>query len=133
MGDETASTPGAHEHTIPMIGTVKVSAAESSGSLEIIEYVGPATPPVHVHRERDEVFVVVEGWFHFTVGDAEFDAPAGSVVHVPRGTRHGFTTTDGARALLVIAPAGLEGFFDELGRGLAEGRSGLELRQTLAG
>jgi len=33
----------------------------------------------------------------------------------------------------VVAPAGLEGFFEELGAGVAGGRSGLEMREALAG
>ena len=119
--------------SISMIGTVRLSADESGGSIEVIEYVGPATPPPHVHRERDEVFYVTAGAFHFIVGDSELDAPAGTLVHIARGTRHGFATTEGAKALLIIAPAGLQGFFEELGAGLAAGRSGEDLRRSLAG
>jgi hypothetical protein len=35
--------------------------------------------------------------------------------------------------LLIIAPAGLDGFFAELGDGLAAGRSSDEIRAALAG
>ncbi len=118
---------------IPMIGTVKVSQPESDGAFEIIEYTGPAIPPPHVHRDRDEAFYIIEGSFRFLLGAEELEAPAGSLVHVRRGTRHGFTATADARALLIVAPAGLEGFFRELGEGLAAGRSAPELRASLAG
>jgi len=61
-------------------------------------------------------------------------APAGSLVFVPRGTtRHGFTASDGASALLVVVPGGLEGFFVELGAGLEAGRTSAEVRAALAG
>ena len=118
---------------IPFIGTVKVSGSNSNGLFELIEYVGPATPPPHVHRQNEEVFFVLEGTFRFSLEEDEFDVGAGSLVHVPRGTRHGFTTGPSARALLIVTPAGLEGFFDELGQGLTAGRSGPELRALLAG
>jgi quercetin dioxygenase-like cupin family protein len=125
--------PGAGRKVIPMIGTVKVSGSDSGGSFELIEYVGPAVPPPHVHRQRDEAFYVLEGTFRFILGAEEFEAGPGSLVHVPRGTRHGFRTGSSARALLFVAPAGLEGFFDELGEGLAAGRSSAELRAALSG
>jgi hypothetical protein len=38
-----------------------------------------------------------------------------------------------AAVVLLVAPAGLEGFFVELGEGLQAGRSGAEIRAALAG
>jgi quercetin dioxygenase-like cupin family protein len=118
---------------LPFIGTLKVSAEESGDTLEVIEYRGPAAPPPHVHRERDELFYLIEGAFTFTLGTDEFEVEPGQTVFVPRGTRHAFKPQPDSRALLVVAPAGLEGFFAELGEGLAAGRSGEEIRAALAG
>ena len=81
---------------LPFIGSLRVSAADTGGSIEIIEYKGPAVPPPHIHCEHDEIFYIL--------------------VWVPRGTRHGFHVQPGSRALLVTMPAGLEGFFEELGK-----------------
>ena len=66
-------------------------------------------------------------------GETVTDAPQGAVVLVPRGWSHGFTIEPGSTALLLVIPAGLEGYFRELGTGLAEGRSGKEVRESLAG
>jgi quercetin dioxygenase-like cupin family protein len=118
---------------IPLIGRLKVSGSGSGGAFELYEFTGPATPPPHIHREHQEVFHVLGGTFMFVVEDEQVEAAAGSTVFVPRGTRHGFTTSEGARALLLVVPAGLEGFFRDLGEGLAGGRSGIELRAALAG
>jgi len=118
---------------IPFIGLVKVSADRSAGAFEVIEYRGPATPPPHIHREHDECFTILEGRFDFTVNDEALPASVGSVVFVPRGTPHGFTAEPGSRALLVIVPAGLQGFFEDLGEGLAAGRLGEEIRDALSG
>ncbi|MFY9614338.1 MAG: cupin domain-containing protein [Candidatus Dormiibacterota bacterium] len=118
---------------LPFIGTLRVSSEDSGGALEMIEYRGPAAPPPHVHRERDEVFYILKGAFAFTLATDDFEVQQGEMVHVPRGTRHGFKPQPGAEALLIIAPAGLEGFFAELGEGLAAGRSSAEIRAALAG
>ena len=118
---------------LPLIGTLRASAAETGGAIEVIEYSGPAAPPPHVHREHDEVFIILTGTFRFVLGQETMDAPQGTVVLVPRGSRHGFTIDPGSTALLLVLPSGLEGYFRELGTGLAEGRSGQEVRASLAG
>jgi hypothetical protein len=67
------------------------------------------------------------------VGSQEVEATADSVVYIPRGTPHAFKHSEGARALAFVIPANLEGFFRELGEGLAAGRPEAELRAALAG
>jgi len=111
---------------------VPASGGQTGGAFEVFELVDPATPPPHVHRQREEAFYVIEGRFTFVLGHDTIDAPAGSFVFVPRGTRHGFTTLPGSKGLLIVSPAGLEGFFEELSRGLTEGRPPAELRAALA-
>lgn len=71
-----------------------------------------------MHRQREEAFYVLEGTSKFVLGQDSIETGPGAFIFVPRGTRHGFTISPGARALLFIAPAGLEGFFRELGEGL---------------
>ena len=137
MGDVNVGTPGVQPagagRILPHIGILKASAAQTGGAFEVIEYVGPAVPPPHIHREHDEAFYILAGTFRFLLGHEKLEAPSGSLVVVPRGTRHGFETNEGCKALLFTIPAGLEGFFVELGAGLAEGRSSAEIRATLAG
>lgn len=118
---------------LPFIGRLRASAADTGGSFEVIEYHGPAVPPPHVHHEHDEIFYILEGTFSFVIGTATQQADTGSLVWVPRGTRHGFHVQPGSRALLVTIPAGLEGFFRELGKGLTEGKTSDEIRTELAG
>lgn len=117
---------------IPWIGVVKVSLGDADGSFEIFEYTGPAAPPPHVHRAREEVFYILEGAFAFKLGDEDVRAEAGSLLFVPRGTRHGFTMEAGSRALILIAPAGLGAYFAELGEALESGRPAAEVRPELA-
>jgi quercetin dioxygenase-like cupin family protein len=117
---------------LPFIGSLRASASDTGGSFEVIEYKGPAVPPPHIHNEHDEIFYILEGRFSFVIGHANQEAGAGSLVWIPRGTRHGFNVQSGSRALLVTIPAGLEGFFKELGKGLTEGKTSDEIRAELA-
>jgi mannose-6-phosphate isomerase-like protein (cupin superfamily) len=119
------------------VGMLQVSAEQSGGSVEVIVLnagpEGQVGPPPHVHHHRDELFYVLKGRLTFVLGTREFEVEQGGTVFVPRGTRHGFRSQPDSQALLIIAPAGLEGFFAELGDGLAAGKSNEEIRAALAG
>jgi mannose-6-phosphate isomerase-like protein (cupin superfamily) len=125
---------------LPVIGMLQVSVEQSGGAFEVFVMSarpaggsGPAGPPPHVHRQRDELFYILKGRMSFVLGNKEFEVDEGGTVFVPRGTRHGFKPDPDSRALLIIAPAGLEGFFAELGEGLAAGKSNEQIRAELAG
>ena len=47
-------------------------------------------PPQHRHAQHDEGFYVVSGTARFTVGQEDYDAPAGTLVMVPPGAPHTF-------------------------------------------
>ncbi len=134
------SRPGEGQ-ALPRVGRVRVSSAQTGGTFEVIELAPPSGPeqapsggpPPHVHHEHEECFFIVEGTFKFVLGNQEVEAPAGSVVLVPRGTRHAFKRGEGARALVFTIPAGLEGFFRELSAGINAGRSEADLRVELKG
>jgi mannose-6-phosphate isomerase-like protein (cupin superfamily) len=77
---------------------------------------------LHQHDREDEAFYVLEGRARVWVGDAEFEAEAGSFVLGPRGVPHTFAGQPGGdlKLLVLIAPAGFEQMFDELARLPAE-------------
>jgi hypothetical protein len=73
---------------LPLVGTLTASAADTGGAFEAIEYVGPATPPPHVHREHDEAFYILDGPFRFLLGNEWFESRhrlhgAGAPGHAP--------------------------------------------------
>ena len=114
-----------------------LTAAESSGSLELVEDLrdtgeGPAR---HVHRHSDEVFYVLAGGFRFFRADSTVDVSTGSVVLVPRGTPHRYEALSRAsRVLIFYVPAG--GFVDflrELDGLLYTGMTSAEAMSALAG
>ena len=128
------SRPGEGQ-PLPGVGRVRVSSAQTGGAFEVIELGTPpggGGPPPHIHHDHDEYFFIIQGTYTFVLDKEEAEAPAGSVAFVPRGMRHGFKATDGAIALGLIIPPGIEGFFRELGAGLLAGRPEAELRTELA-
>ncbi len=126
------SAPGQGQ-TLPAGMRFRLSSAQTGGALEVIEIEDSPVPLPHVHRSLDECFYIIEGAFTFILGKEEMEAPAGSLVFVPRGTSKTHKHSKGARALFFVMPAGLEGFFRDLGEGIRAGRSEAEVRAELAG
>jgi quercetin dioxygenase-like cupin family protein len=60
-----------------------------------------AGPPQHRHAEHDEGFYVVSGTARFTVGETDYDAPAGTLVMVPPGAPHTFANPGDETAVLL--------------------------------
>jgi quercetin dioxygenase-like cupin family protein len=97
--------------------TIKSSAQTTDGRVTVTENLGPQGygTPLHLHRNEDEWFYVIEGELTFWVGGQVITAPAGSFVYGPRGIPHTFIVSSSeARFLLVTEPAGLEDFIREL-------------------
>lgn len=80
--------------------------------LELHEQAPYRTPP-HVHPELDESFYVLEGTLALEMDGRSHVLPAGSYVHIPRGTVHAQGSADDApvRLLTRISPGGFEQFF----------------------
>ncbi len=60
---------------------------------------------VHAHQGADKIYFVLEGNGHFTVGDEDRDATAGSLVIAPAGVPHGVTNNGSQRLSLLVAIA----------------------------
>jgi mannose-6-phosphate isomerase-like protein (cupin superfamily) len=80
-------------------------------------------PPPHVHSREEEGFYVVEGEVTFQSGDKRILATPGMFVNMPIGTPHSFKNEGNtpAKMLIMVAPAGLENMFFEMGVPLDEG------------
>jgi len=61
---------------------------------------------LHVHREDDEAWYVVEGRLGFRIGDDEVEAGPGAAMFVRRGTPHSYWNAGPgpARYVLVMTP-----------------------------
>ena len=128
-GQSVVLAPGAGRNiSLGPAGTVtlKAVAADSGGTLSAYEFVTPpatAGPPLHLHRTWDEAFYVLDGEMTFLIDGHTHTAPSGSFVFVPRGILHTFWNPGDAPAkqLVVFTPAGIEAYFEEVTRVLADG------------
>lgn len=96
---------------------------------------GTEPAPLHVHSREDETFYVVEGRITAIVGDRTEEVGPGGSVYLPRGIPHRIHTTGDApvRLLMLLTPAGLEKFFDEIDALEAAGKLGHdEMTRTAA-
>ena len=105
--------------------TVLADAAGTDGLFSMIETAEPAVgegPPLHVHRDCAESFVVLAGSYVMHLDGREFTCAAGAFVYVPRGMRHTFrTASPESRKLNLYTPAGMVGYFDELAAAIRDG------------
>jgi mannose-6-phosphate isomerase-like protein (cupin superfamily) len=99
--------------------TLKLAGTQTAGAFALLEAVVPpgGGPPSHIHYAEDETFVILEGEIIFTTDEGTIAASTGTVVHVPKGTKHSYATvgTVPVRMLFLYVPAGMEGMFDEIG------------------
>jgi hypothetical protein len=67
--------------------------------------------PVHTHRHEDEAWYILAGELTFRLGEESCTATTGDFVFGPRGIRHRFLVdSEEARFLILVTPAGFEGF-----------------------
>ena len=98
--------------------TFLITGVESGGSyFTLIVDVGPEQgPPPHIHHREEEQFYVLDGQLTYSIGDQTFQVRTGDFIHIPRGTVHSFRNgTKPSRLLATFSPAGIEGFFREVG------------------
>jgi len=98
--------------------TFLITSQESGGAIFVSEITvapGGGTAP-HIHHHEDEAFRVLEGTLTIQVGGDTITASAGDFAFLPRGIAHSFKNSGDcdAKALVLITPAGLEGFFSEV-------------------
>jgi len=98
------------------IQDVKVSGKDNNGSLAIFEQTGLSPKrgvPTHIHPDQDEIFQVLEGEYHFLVGEEKFKLTAGETIFLPRKVAHAWIQiSDRGKMTVVVQPAGkLEEFF----------------------
>jgi quercetin dioxygenase-like cupin family protein len=104
---------------------VLIGGDETGGAFALVVAVESrgAGTPLHLHNREDEALYVLEGCLKVWVTEGWVDVPVGAAVFFPRGAVHAYVVaTETARVLVFVVPAGLEGFYREIGA--TEGRSG---------
>ena len=107
-------TPRAPRWFIANRVRVLVDGASTAGAFDQIDMWGANgdMPPLHVHRNADETFTVLEGAVEVHVGDDAFVVGPGEALVAPRGVPHTYrvVSEEPARWLITCSPAGFADF-----------------------
>ena len=121
LADELGVSRSPVHHALTrLVSTGPAGVEDTGGSLAVMK--GTFRPrsggPVHVHRQHEETFYVLEGEFLFQLGTQTVMATAGTFVFVPRDVPHAFENVGNqpGRILGIMTPGGYEQFFEELAR-----------------
>jgi mannose-6-phosphate isomerase-like protein (cupin superfamily) len=95
---------------------IRLAADATGGAFMLMEEHDAVDTPLHRHTREDEVFYALEGEHVIQVGDEEHRIAPGDFVFAPRGVPHAQrrVVPRTGRVLILVSPAGLEGFFREL-------------------
>ena len=97
---------------------IRTSVEETEGAFAMLELVADPRngAPMHIHKNEDEHFIVLEGTLHIANGDKTLDAPAGTAVTVRKGVPHAWCNLSETplRMLLVFSPGHIERLFREV-------------------
>jgi quercetin dioxygenase-like cupin family protein len=114
--------------TIAIVGDVYrflATGEDTNGKYAMWEATVPpgGGPPPHVHSREEEGFYILEGEITITINGEQIVAKAGTFANMPVGTPHSFKNEGSkpATMLILVAPAGLEQMFFEVGQPVAEG------------
>lgn len=130
MRPVTITTLEAQEgQSISVVGDtyrILLSGQQTKGTYTIIDMLIPPQggPGPHAHAAIQESFYVVEGQIEFQSESQTYTASQGSFVDIPLGGAvHSFKnkTDQLAHLLCVVVPAGLDGFFTEIGEPVESG------------
>lgn len=99
--------------------TDRITAEETRGAYSLTEHLlAPMyETPYHLHQNEEEMFYILDGELTIYTEDGTFTANPGETVVIPRQQPHGYRvmSEEPAKKLVLISPAGFEGFFHEAG------------------
>jgi mannose-6-phosphate isomerase-like protein (cupin superfamily) len=98
---------------------VRLSWNTGEDRVSVVEHYMPygESPPLHIHRNEDEVLHILEGSMLIHIDGTERIAQAGETVLAPKGKPHSFRveSRDGARCLTITSGGDLENMIREMG------------------
>jgi mannose-6-phosphate isomerase-like protein (cupin superfamily) len=96
--------------------TLKVAGRDSEGKYSLIEMMHPPNtgPSLHIHSNAPEAYYVLDGSYSIISGDRKYQSYPGDFVFIPKDIRHNYQSGPQGGKVLVISPAGLEGYFKEV-------------------
>lgn len=107
MADHAASRPtGSAEPRWFLCTSIKilVSASDGNDDLCVVEHRMPRgeAPPLHVHRNEDEVFVLIDGRMRMQLDGRTIHLEKGEAAVAPKGLPHSFVVESEEARVLTI-------------------------------
>jgi mannose-6-phosphate isomerase-like protein (cupin superfamily) len=128
-----ANMPAGQEETLSVAGntiTVKIAGEQTDDAYSVFEL---SVPPnvgagLHIDKDWDEWWHVMEGSFAFTLNGEQIELSAGDFAYGPKGIPHSFKNVGGTPGKLVMLtmPSGLEKFFKTVHQASLNGAPGKE-------
>src|SRR5262245_35262559 len=101
---------------IDNLARVHLDGSETGGTIDVVEIEARAgdMPPLHVHRDADETFHLLEGRASLHLPGRSVELEAGETFFAPRGVPHVYRVeSERARWLVIGSPAGFVDFVRE--------------------
>ncbi len=106
---------GEENHAFGYARRIRLTPEDTGGTFSVFEEQVPegVGPPLHVHHDAQELFVVLEGRVLFRCSGRNAEVGVGGTVLIPRGAEHTFKALTAARVLVQLVPGRGVGFFRE--------------------
>ena len=99
---------------------IRVPPERGTDGLCVLEHHAPKgdSPPLHLHRDQDEVFALLAGEPRFHLSGRDIEARTGECFLVPKGEPHSYLATSaaGVRFLTITRGDGFVGLVRKVGR-----------------
>jgi quercetin dioxygenase-like cupin family protein len=97
---------------------IRLSAQDGSDGTSILEHRAfkGDSPPLHVHKDEDEIFHVLEGEVRYRVGHTERSAHQGEILLAPKGIPHTYRVESAQARFITITRGEFENFIRAFGR-----------------
>ena len=106
------------------IASIMLSGKQTGGTLAVVAstQAPDSGPPLHIHWNEDELFLLVEGHYSFFAEGRWVEVGAGGAVYLPKGIAHRYRnigTTTG-RHWVITTPSGWGDIHDSVRRGVGK-------------
>jgi mannose-6-phosphate isomerase-like protein (cupin superfamily) len=126
---KSAKATATQEETLSVIGhtiTIRVGGEQTDGAYSVFELCVPPNvgTGLHIDKDWDEYWHVIEGTFAFTLNGAQKEVGAGGFSYGPKGLPHSFRNVGESmgKLVMVTTPSGLEKFFRNVHQASLNGR-----------